>query len=71
MVGYIRGAKFFDSSKLAKQYQNDMFVRDNNSCKLYDFKLNQSRAGLILNGTPYNKIANTQHDTQPVLFARI
>ena len=48
-----------------------MFVRDNNSCKLYDFKLNQSRAGLILNGTLYNKIANTQHDTQPVLFARI
>jgi len=24
MVGYIRGAKFFDSSKLGKHCQNDM-----------------------------------------------
>lgn len=24
MVGYIRGAKFFDSAKLGKQYQNDI-----------------------------------------------
>jgi hypothetical protein len=55
MVGYIRGAKFFDSAKLGKQYQNDMFVRDNNSCKLYDFKLNQSMTGVILNGTLSNK----------------
>ena len=48
MVGYIRGAKFFDSAKLGKQSQNDMFVRGNNSCKLYDFKLNQSMTGVIL-----------------------
>ena len=46
-----------------------MFVRDNNSCKLYDFKLNQSRTGVILNGTLSNKVANTPQDTQSVLFA--
>ena len=45
-----------------------MFVRDNNSCKLYDFKLNQSRIGVILNGTLSNKIDNTPQDTQSVLF---
>ena len=41
-----------------------MFVRDNNSCKLYDFKLNQSMTGVILNGTLSNKVANTPQDTQ-------
>jgi len=64
MVGYIRGAKFFDSAKLGKQSQNDMFVRGNNSCKLYDFKLNQSMTGVVLNGTLSNKIANTPQVTQ-------
>jgi hypothetical protein len=59
----------FDSAKFGKQYQNDMFVRDNNSCKLYDIKLNQSRIGVILNGTLSNKIYNTPQDTQSVLFA--
>ena len=61
--------KFFNSVKLGKQYQNDMFVGDNNNGNLYDFKLNQSRTGLVLNGTLANKIANTPQDTQPVLFA--
>ena len=46
-----------------------MFVRDNNGCKLYDFKLNQSRTGVVLNGTLSNKIANTPQDAQSVLFA--
>ncbi|MGA8913753.1 MAG: hypothetical protein WB443_12940 [Nitrososphaeraceae archaeon] len=46
-----------------------MFVRDDNSCKLYDFKLNQSRTGVILNGTLSNKVANTPQDAQSVLFA--
>jgi aldose sugar dehydrogenase len=61
--------KFFNSVKLGKQYQNDMFVGDNNNGNLYYFKLNQSRTGLVLNGTLANKIANTPQDTQPVLFA--
>ena len=46
-----------------------MFVRDNNSYKLYDIKLNQSRTGVVLNGTLSNKIANTPQDAQSVLFA--
>jgi hypothetical protein len=46
-----------------------MLVRDNNSCKLYDFKLNQSRTGVILNGTLSNKKADTPQDIKSVLFA--
>jgi aldose sugar dehydrogenase len=61
--------KFFDSAKLGKQYQNDMFVGDIRNGNLYDFTLNQSRTGLVLNDTLANKIANTLQDSQPVLFA--
>ena len=61
--------KFFDSAKLGKQYQNDMFVGDYDNGHLYDFKLNQNRTGLVLTGTLSNKIANTPQDTQAVLFA--
>jgi glucose/arabinose dehydrogenase len=62
--------KFVNSTKLGKQYQNDMFVGDNNNGNLYHFKLNQNRTRLVLNGTTLsNKIANTVQDSQPVLFA--
>jgi hypothetical protein len=34
--------KFLNSTKLGKQYQNDMFVGDYNNGNLYHFKLNQN-----------------------------
>jgi hypothetical protein len=47
-----------------------MFVGDIINGNLYDFKLNQNRTGLVLNGTTLsNKIADTVQDSQPVLFA--
>jgi glucose/arabinose dehydrogenase len=62
--------KFFDSAKLGKQYQNDMFVADHKLGNIYDFKLDQNRTELVLNGTTLsNKIANTVQDSQLVLFA--
>jgi aldose sugar dehydrogenase len=61
--------KFFDSSKLGKQYQNDMFVGDIKKGNLYNFDLNQARTGLVLNGTLSSKISNTLNDSQQVLFA--
>jgi glucose/arabinose dehydrogenase len=61
--------KFFESAKLGKQYQNNIFVGDNNNGNIYDFKLNQSRTGLVLDYTLSNKIANTKQDIQSVLFA--
>jgi glucose/arabinose dehydrogenase len=62
--------KFFDSVKLGKQYQNDMFVGDIKNGNLYHFKLNQDRTGLVINDTTLsNKISNTPQDSQPLIFA--
>lgn len=61
--------KFFNSVKLGKQYQNDLFVGDYKNGNIYHFKLNQSRTGLVLNGTLANKISNTPQDSQPLIFA--
>jgi aldose sugar dehydrogenase len=48
--------KFLNSTKLGKQYQNDMFVGDFNNGNLYHFNLNNQRNGLILNDSISNKI---------------
>ncbi|MGB7953721.1 MAG: hypothetical protein WCF23_07050 [Candidatus Nitrosopolaris sp.] len=40
--------KFLNSTKLGKQYQNDLFVGDYNNGNLYRFKLNQNRTGYFL-----------------------
>jgi glucose/arabinose dehydrogenase len=61
--------KFFDSTKLGNQYQNDMFVGDYKNGNIYHFKLNQDRTGLVINGTLANKISNTPQDSQPIIFA--
>jgi aldose sugar dehydrogenase len=61
--------KFFNSVKLGKQYQNDMFVGDYKNGNLYHFKLDEARTGLVLNGTLANKISNTPQDSQPLIFA--
>ena len=54
--------KFLNSTKLGKQYQNDMFVGDYNNGNLYHFKLSQNRTALLLSGTLSNKIAYTPQD---------
>ena len=60
--------KFLNSTKLGKQYQNDMFLGDYNNGNLYHLKLSQNRTALVLNGTLSNKIAYTSQDSQPVIF---
>ena len=60
--------KFLNSTKLGKQYQNDMFVGDYNNGNLYHFKLNQNRTGLVLSATLASKIAQTPQDAKPVIF---
>jgi glucose/arabinose dehydrogenase len=42
--------KFLNSSKLGKEYENDMFVGDVNYGNLYHFKLSGNRTGLLLHG---------------------
>jgi glucose/arabinose dehydrogenase len=42
---------FLNSTKLGKQYENDMFVGDFNTGSVYHFKLNKNRTALLLNGS--------------------
>jgi aldose sugar dehydrogenase len=60
--------KFLNSTKLGKQYQNDMFVGDYNNGNLYHFKLNQNRTALVLGSTLANRIAYTPEDAKPLIF---
>src|SRR5207302_9783466 len=62
--------KFLDSAQLGTQYQNDMFVGDVNTGSLYHFKLNQQRDGLALTGALADKVANTQQESQQVVFGQ-
>lgn len=62
--------KFFNSSKLGSQYQNDLFVGDKNNGNLYDFKLNQSRTGFIFSDPKLNdKIANNLDEVNSLVLA--
>jgi aldose sugar dehydrogenase len=62
--------KFFNSTKLGKQYQNDLFVGDYNNGNIYDFKLNENRTGLSLNDAKLNNnIAYSPNDYNPFIFA--
>jgi aldose sugar dehydrogenase len=64
------GIKFFDSKKLGKQYEDDIFVGDFHFGNLYHFKLNQSRTGLALGGPLAGKIAANITDSavQTIVF---
>jgi glucose/arabinose dehydrogenase len=60
--------KFLNSSKLGKQYKNDMFVGDFHNGNLYHFELNKRRTGLSLKGPLKDKIANDTKELQDVIF---
>jgi glucose/arabinose dehydrogenase len=62
---------FVASDKLGKEYEGNLFVGDFNSGYLYRFILNQTRTGLLLNGSlsdggAYNNLENIE-----AVFARI
>jgi aldose sugar dehydrogenase len=60
--------KFFSSSKLGSNYQNDLFVADFIKGRIYDFDLNSARTGLALSGSLADKIANTDTEAQQAIF---
>jgi glucose/arabinose dehydrogenase len=60
--------EFFNSGKLGSQYQNDMFVADANNGRIYDFNMNSQRNGFLLSGALSDKIANTDAETQSLIF---
>ena len=47
-----------------------MFVGDCNNGRIYRFDLNAQRTGLILSGVLADKIANTDSETQSVIFGQ-
>ena len=61
-------AKFLNSDKLGKQYENDLFVGDFNYGNLYHFKLNEDRTGLALDDPLADKVANAPNETKSILF---
>ena len=62
--------KFLSTSKLGKQYENDMLVADVNNGRIYDFKLNENRSALILNGPLSDKLANYDSELNKIIFAK-
>jgi len=62
--------KFLTTSKLGKQYENDMFVADTNNGRIYHFKLNQNRTGLLLGGPLTDKVADSDNELDDVIFAK-
>jgi aldose sugar dehydrogenase len=54
--------KFLNSDRLGKQYENTIFMGDVDNGYLYNFKLNEDREGLALDGPLEDKIASTPQD---------
>jgi glucose/arabinose dehydrogenase len=56
--------KFLSSDRLGKQYENSIFMGDVNLGNLYNFKLNEDRTGLVLDGPLADKVANAPVEMQ-------
>jgi glucose/arabinose dehydrogenase len=65
----ITSLKFLSSNKLGKQYQNDMFISDINNGNIYHFRLNDTRTGIVLNGSLSDKVADSVTETKNAVFA--
>lgn len=61
--------KFLESSKLGKEYENDLFVADVHNGTLYHFEMNKNRTGLLLQGPLSDKVANNTEELGGVMFA--
>jgi aldose sugar dehydrogenase len=60
--------KFLNSKKLGTSYENDLFVGDYNKGRIYRFDLNSQRTALSLSGVLADKVANTDSETQSIIF---
>jgi glucose/arabinose dehydrogenase len=61
--------KFLNSSKYGEHYKNDLFVGDSNNGRIYHFKLNENRTGLLFEGPLVDRIAYTDKALNKVTFA--
>ena len=63
--------RFFNSDKLGKQYENDMFVASLlPNGNIYHFKLNKDRTQLVLHGPLKDKIAHSIEELEGIIFAK-
>lgn len=59
---------FLNSSKLGKQYENDILVSDIHHGRIFHFKLNANRTSLALKGPLVDKVADTDNETNGMIF---
>ena len=63
------GLKFFPSITYGPAYENDLFVADANTGRIYHFNLNENRTELKLEGPLTDKIAQNMAEVKDVTFA--
>jgi glucose/arabinose dehydrogenase len=61
---------FFNSTRLGKEYENDLFVGDFHNGNIYNFKLYPNRTSLILPSPIADKVVDKKNETQNVIFAK-
>lgn len=59
---------FLNSSKLGKNYENDIFVSDIHHGRLFHFKLNVNRTSLALQGPLIDRVADADNETSGLIF---
>ena len=64
------GIVFLDSEKLGAEYRNDLLVGSFKYGVIYDFKLNDSRDGLVLSGPLSDKVENSPDASEEIILGR-
>lgn len=62
--------KFLNSDKLGQEYKNTIFTGDVNNGYIYNFKLDQNRTALSLDGPLADRVANTPDEEQKIVFGQ-
>jgi glucose/arabinose dehydrogenase len=60
---------FLNSSKLGSAYKNNLLVSDFHNGNIYNFELNSSRTGLILEADLADKVVDKTNETNDAIFA--
>jgi aldose sugar dehydrogenase len=60
---------FFNSDKLGKEYENDLFIGDFHNHRVYHFNLNKDRTKLSLEGSIHDKVVDKKEELNSEIFA--
>ena len=61
---------FFNSTKLGKEYENDLLVGDFHNGYIYHFKLNKDRTKLVWGDQHTDRMADTKEELNKIIFAQ-